>query len=141
LLDRRWSVPGVPIILFTQYAEFAHTSLLGDPPFDRIVSKIKGTELMRHVKELLRRPARYQLSRIKKITITSHTAVAASTVGCKEPVRVNELGSLPSLPFGTTLSQLDNESLAGSFAKICGRRAHIASSFPISKKLCIRHFL
>jgi hypothetical protein len=118
LLDRRWSVPGVPIILFTQYAEFAHTSLLGDPPFDRIVSKIKGTELMRHVKELLRRPARYQLSRIKKITITSHTAVAASTVGCKEPIRVNEHGGLSALPLGSAFLQLNNESLAGCFTKI-----------------------
>jgi two-component system, LytTR family, response regulator AlgR len=44
---------GIPIILFTQYAEFPHTSLLGDSPFDRIVSKTKGTQLIRHVRELL----------------------------------------------------------------------------------------
>ena len=46
-------MPDVPIILFTQYSEYAGTLLLRDVPVDRIVSKTKGPELMRHVRELL----------------------------------------------------------------------------------------
>ena len=46
-------MPDVPIILFTQYSEYAGTLLLRDLAVDRIVSKTKGSELMRHVRELL----------------------------------------------------------------------------------------
>jgi len=46
-------MPDVPIILFTQYAEYAGSLLLCDLAVDRIVSKSKGPDLMRHVKELL----------------------------------------------------------------------------------------
>jgi len=66
--------------------------------------------------------------------------MAASTVGCKEPIRVNELGGLSALPFDAALPQLNNKSLVGALTKICIRRTHIASRFSISQKLCIRHF-
>jgi hypothetical protein len=76
----------------------------------------------------------------EQIVARQHAFGAASTVGCKEPIRVNELGSLSALPFFAALTQLDYESLAGCFSEICIRRTHIASSFSISKKLCICHF-
>jgi YesN/AraC family two-component response regulator len=45
-------LPGVPIILFTQYAEFGNL-LSNQPHVDRIVSKTNVEELMAHVRSLL----------------------------------------------------------------------------------------
>jgi CheY-like chemotaxis protein len=46
-------MPGIPIILFTQYADLSNTLLSNGDFVDRIVSKDDATELMRHVKSLL----------------------------------------------------------------------------------------
>jgi CheY-like chemotaxis protein len=46
-------MPDVPIILFTQYANFGVDLYGPDPPFDRIVSKDNGRELVGHVRSLI----------------------------------------------------------------------------------------
>jgi len=57
-------------------------------------------------------------------TISAFPFGDASTIGCKEPVGVNELGGFSALEFDATLPQLNNENFARRFAKIRGRRAH-----------------
>jgi CheY-like chemotaxis protein len=45
-------MPGVPIILFTQYSELGNPFLI-EAPVDRIVSKSNPTDLLGHVRSLL----------------------------------------------------------------------------------------
>ncbi len=46
-------MPHVPIILFTQFATVGKDAFGPDPPFDRMVSKDEGKDLMGHVKSLI----------------------------------------------------------------------------------------
>jgi CheY-like chemotaxis protein len=46
-------MPGVPIILFTQYSDLGNILFRIDSPIDRIVSKTNPDELMEHVRSLL----------------------------------------------------------------------------------------
>jgi CheY-like chemotaxis protein len=46
-------MPDVPIILFTQYSNIGVQMFGPDAPFDRIVSKDDGNELLGHVRSLI----------------------------------------------------------------------------------------
>jgi DNA-binding NarL/FixJ family response regulator len=46
-------LPGVPIILFTQYADIATGSAFRNLPVDRIVSKNQGSSLIGEIRSLL----------------------------------------------------------------------------------------
>jgi CheY-like chemotaxis protein len=46
-------MPGVPIILFTQHANLSREILGPDLPFDRMISKDDGKDLVGHVKSLV----------------------------------------------------------------------------------------
>jgi CheY-like chemotaxis protein len=46
-------MPGVPIILFTQYADLGKHMLGSTLTVDRIVSKTESKEIMRHVRSLI----------------------------------------------------------------------------------------
>jgi len=47
------ALPGVPIILFTQYADIAMGSAFTNLPVDRVVSKNDGLSLLGHIRSLL----------------------------------------------------------------------------------------
>lgn len=51
-------LPGVPSILFTQYAETAMRTAFTNLPVDRVVSKNEGDSLIGHIRSLISRGTR-----------------------------------------------------------------------------------